>query len=98
MTKPPPKQNYVPHWWRRALEDGKHCENKRRERFFTDYFNAAESDFASAGLLPEELAGPFWLLYRRGFRLGYDNAVEERKRASRFLPRRKKQRKLKQYR
>lgn len=76
--KPPP--TYVKHWWARALDDGKHCENKRRERYFSDYLAAAESDFESAGLLPQELGGPFRLLYRRGFRLGYDNAVLFRKR------------------
>ena len=78
MAKPPP--SYVPYWWRRALDDGQHCENKRRERYFSDYLADAERDFEGAGLLPEELGGPFRLLYRRGFRLGYDNAAHMRAR------------------
>lgn len=93
MSKPPPK-SLVPHWWRRALDDGGHCENKRRERWFTDYFKAAEIDLAEAGFLPERLRGPFWVLYRRGFRLGYDNAALLREREKAFLPRRRKRAKL----
>lgn len=88
MKQPPP---LVPHWWRRALDDGKHCENKRRERWFSDYAIAAEEDLSNAGLLPVELIGPFTLLYRRGFRLGYDNARLLRERD---LPRFKKRAKL----
>lgn len=72
-------------WWRRALDDGKHCEQKRRERFFEDYLEAA-----TLALLPGELDGPFRLLYRMGFRLGYDNAREYRARADKFFPRPKK--------
>jgi len=89
--KPPPVKSYVTHWWRRALDDGKHCENKRRERWFSDYFAAAEESLSSAGLIPPGLEGPFWLLYRKGFRLGYDNAALERKRS---LPYRRRRRKL----
>lgn len=91
MKTPPP---LVPHWWRRALDDGKHCENKRRERWFIDYASAAESDLVNSGLLPVELIGPFTLLYRRGFRLGYDNAALLRERDKAFLPRRRKHAKL----
>ncbi len=92
MSKPPP--TFVPHWWRRALDDGRHCENKRRERWFGDYALAAETDLSNAGLLPDELIGPFTLLYRRGFRLGYDNASLQRQRDKAFLPRRRKRAKL----
>lgn len=91
MKSPP---SLVPHWWRRALDDGKHCENKRRERWFTDYFAAAESDLSAAGLIPPGSEGPFWLLYRRGFRLGYDNARLLRERENAFLPRYRKRAKL----
>lgn len=91
--KSPPK-SFAPHWWRRALEDGRHCENKRRERFFSEYYAAAESELKAAGLIPDELLGPFWLLYRRGFRSGYDYAVSERARDKAFLSRRRKYRKL----
>jgi hypothetical protein len=85
---------YVPHWWRRALEDGSHCEAKRRERWFIDYSAAAESDLSSAGLLPVELIGPFTVLYRRGFRLGYDNAKLKRERDQKYWPKRRKRAKL----
>lgn len=91
MKTPP---SLVPHWWRRALEDGKHCENKRRERWFSDYLEAAESDLEAAGLIPESLSGPFQFLYRRGFRLGYDNATLLRARDGTWLPRKKKRAKL----
>jgi len=90
MSKPPPK-SYVPHWWRRALDDGAHCEAKRRERWFRDYFEEAEKSLSDTGLLPVELIGPFTVLYRRGFRLGYDNAALLRLRP---LPRFKKRAKL----
>ena len=90
----PPVKTYVPHWWRRALDDGKHCENKRRERYFSEYAEAAWSDLESAGLLPDRLQGPFRLLYRRGFRLGYDNAALLREREKTSLPRWKKRAKL----
>ena len=89
MSKPPP-MSYVPHWWRRALDDGRHCENKRRERFFEEYLEAASESLQSAGLIPERLAGPFRCIYRRGFRLGYDNAAQLRQREKAWLPRRKK--------
>jgi hypothetical protein len=91
MKTPP---SLVPHWWRRALEDGEHCENKRRERWYSDYAEAAERDLEAAGLIPEEKRGAFWLLYRRGFRLGYDNAALKRERDKAFLPRPKKRAKL----
>lgn len=91
MKTPP---SLVPHWWRRALDDGRHCENKRRERWFSDYAEAAESNFLESGLLPVELVGPFTVLYRRGFRLGYDNARLQREREKTILPRFKKRRKL----
>ncbi len=84
----------VPHWWRRALDDGRHCENKRRERWFSDYAEQAETDLSGAGLLPVELIGPFTVLYRKGFRLGYDNARLQRERDKTSLPRFKKRRKL----
>lgn len=90
--KPPP--SLVPHWWRRALDDGRHCENKRRERWFSDYAIAAESDFSDSGLLPVELVGAFTLLYRRGFRLGYDNARLLRERDKVWLRKPKKRAKL----
>jgi len=70
-----PSKSYVPHWWSLALSDGKHCENKRRERYYHEYLESAIGSLESAGLLPEALQGPFRLLYRRGFRLGYDNAA-----------------------
>lgn len=91
---PAPPKSIVPLWWRRALDDGRNCENTRRERWFTDYFNTAESELTSAGLIPPGLEGPFWLLYRKGFRLGYDNALLERKRARHFLPRKRRRDKL----
>lgn len=90
--KPPP--SLVPHWWRRGLEDGRHCENRRRERWFQDYLESAESNFRESWLLPVELIGPFTVLYRRAFRLGYDNALLQREREKTFLPRFKKRRKL----
>ena len=93
MSKPPPK-SYVPHWWRRALEDGRHCENKRRERYFVDYADDAERELTDAGLIPEGLDGPFRCLYRRGFRLGYDNAALLRKQDKQWLRRPKKRAKL----
>lgn len=74
MVKAPPK-SYSPHWWSLALRDGKHCENKRRERYYHEYLEAAIEALESAGLLPESLQGPFRVLYSRGFRLGYDNAA-----------------------
>ncbi len=83
--KPPP--SLVPAWWRRALSDGTHCENKRRERWFHEYLEAAEESLS----VPGDLIGPFQLLYRRGFRLGYDNARLLR---ARGLPRFKKRAKL----
>lgn len=89
-----PAAPLVPHWWRRALDDGSHCEAKRRERWFSDYLEAAESDLSGAGLLPVELIGPFTVLYRRGFRLGYDNARLKRERDKAFLPRFKRRAKL----
>lgn len=89
MSQTPPK-SLVPLWWRRALDDGKHCENKRRERWYSDYAEEAERDLEAAGLIPESLLGAFWILYRRGFRLGYDNALQARKRDKAFLSRRKK--------
>lgn len=91
MKLPP---SLVPHWWRRGLDDGKHCENKRRERWYTDYATAAESDLSNAGLLPVGLEGPFWLLYRRAFRLGYDNARLQREREKVWLRKPKKRAKL----
>lgn len=90
--KPPP--SLVPHWWRRALDDGRHCENKRRERWFRDYLEEAEQSLSAAGLLPIELVGPFTCLYRRGFRLGYDNAALLRKQDRLYLRRPKKRAKL----
>ena len=72
-------------WWTRALADGKHCEQKRRERFFEEYLEQA-----TRALLPGELDGPFRLLYRVGFRLGYDNARRYRENANKFLPRPRK--------
>ena len=93
MTEPPPKC-YVPYWWRRALDDGKHCENKRREHYFHEYIRDAHDALKSAGLVPQTLSGVFRFWYRRGFRLGYDNAVELRKAERRFLPRKKKRAKL----
>jgi hypothetical protein len=92
MSKSPP--SLVPHWWRRALDDGQHCERKRRERWFSDYAEQAETDLESAGLIPDGLHGPFMLLYRRGFRLGYDNAALLRERDKTFLSRRRKRAKL----
>jgi len=92
MKKNPP--SLVPHWWRRGLEDGSHCEAKRRERWFSEYALAAESDFSSAGLLPIGLEGPFSVLYRRAFRLGYDNAKLKRERDKKFWPRSRKRAKL----
>jgi len=94
VSQAPPPKYYVPHWWRRALDDGRHCENKRRERWFNDYLEVAESDLEAAGLMPESLSGPFRLLYRRGFRLGYDNAALLRERDKAWLPRKKKRAKL----
>lgn len=93
MSALPPK-SYVPLWWKRALEDGKHCENKRRERYFHEYLEEAESALESAGLIPERLRGVFLFWYRRGFRLGYDNAAHRRRQERAFLPRRKKRAKL----
>ncbi len=72
-------------WWRRALLDGKECERKRHERYFEEYLEAA-----NLALLPGELDGPFRLLYRMGFRLGYDNSKTLRERENTFLPRPKK--------
>ena len=89
MSKPPPK-SFVTHWWRRALDDGRHCEAKRRENYFHEYLDAAEDSLESAGLIPESLNGVFRFWYRRGFRLGYDNALLSRERGSHYLPRRKK--------
>lgn len=89
MSKAPPK-SLVPHWWRRALDDGKHCESKRRERWFSDYLENAEESLTAAGLIPEGLDGPFRCLYRRGFRLGYDNAALLRAREGTWLSRKKK--------
>lgn len=93
MSRPPPK-NYVPTWWKLALDDGKHCENKRRERYFVDYLEDAIRALESAGMLPVELQGPFRMLYRRGFRLGYDNAALMRTRNGPFLSRARKRAKL----
>lgn len=87
--KPPP--SLVPHWWRRALDDGKHCEERRREKWFSEYLEESEKSFQESGLLPVELIGPFTLLYKRGFRLGYDNARLQRELG---LPRFKKRAKL----
>lgn len=84
MAKPPPMKSYALHWWRRALDDGRLCENKRRERYFTQYAESAEIELTQAGLIPDGLDGPFRCLYRRGFRLGYDNAVLLRKRLPNF--------------
>ena len=89
MSKAPPK-SLVPHWWRRALQDGTHCENKRREKWFREYLEEAESDLEAAGLIPESFSGIFRLLYRRGFKLAYDNALLLRQREKTFLPRRRK--------
>ncbi len=94
MTKTPPEKSYVPIWWRRALEDGAHCEAKRRERYFHEYLIDAEDSLNSAGLIPVELRGVFLFWYRRGFRVGYDNAALKRERDKAFLPRWRKKRKL----
>lgn len=92
MSSPP--KTYVPLWWRRALDDGAHCESKRRERWFHEYLEEAESALESAGLIPERLRGAFLFWYRRGFRLGYDNARLLRSREKAFLPRKRKRAKL----
>jgi hypothetical protein len=89
MSRPPPK-SYVTHWWRRALSDGAHCESKRRESYFHEYLEAAEESLQSAGLVPESLRGVFRFWYRRGFRIGYDNALLLRERGRGTLSRRKK--------
>lgn len=92
MIKPPP--SYVPTWWKLALEHGKHCENKRRERYFSEYLEDAIRALESMGMLPVELQGPFTVIYRKGFRLGYDNAALSRKRHKPFLSRSRKRAKL----
>lgn len=79
----------APDWWKRALLDGKDCERKRRERYYQEYL-----EDATLALLPGELDGPFRLLYRMGFRLGYDNAKAARARENTFLPRPKRHAKL----
>lgn len=91
---PPPKTCYVPLWWRRALEDGSHCEAKRRELYFHEYLAEARDAFESAGLLPSKLEGVFRFWYRRGFRLGYDNARLKRERDKVWLRKPKKRAKL----
>jgi hypothetical protein len=94
VSKSSHPKSYASHWWALGLKDGKHCENKRREKFFSEYLEDAERFFRESGLLPETLEGPFRELYRRGFRLGYDNAAQQRERDKLFLPRPKKRAKL----
>ncbi len=89
-----PPKTYVPLWWRRALDDGAHCESRRRERYFHEYLEDAESALESAGLIPERLRGVFLFWYRRGFRLGYDNAAQLRAREKVWLRKPKKRAKL----
>ena len=91
MKTPP---TLVPHWWRRGLEDGKHCEAKRRERWFQDYAIAAESNLSEAGLLPLGSEGVFHFWFRRAFRIGYDNARLQREREKKYWPRKRKRAKL----
>jgi len=80
VSKQSPPKSYAIHWWSAGLKDGKHCESKRRERYYHEYLADAESLLRELGLLPFELEGPFRELYRRGFRLGYDNASQQRER------------------
>ena len=84
--KPSRKGSRAHDWWQRALVDGKHCEQKRRERYYEEYLAQAEQS-----LLPGPLSGPFSLLYRMGFRLGYDNSKEARERG--LLPFKRRARK-----
>ena len=84
-------KSYALHWWRLGLRDGTHCERKRREKYYHEYLEDAERVLTELGLLSESLSGPFRELYRRGFRLGYDNASLQRERDKLFLtkPRRR---------
>ena len=94
VSKQSPPKSYASHWWAHGLKDGKHAENKRRERYYHEYLEDAERLLTEIGLIPESLQGPFRELYRRGFRLGYDNAAQLRARGELFLPKPKRRAKL----
>lgn len=68
--------------WRRALADGREAAFQRRGRYFEDYFAAAFESLAPTG------PGPFWLVYRMGFKEGYAAGCLERD-APRYLPKKK---------
>ena len=87
-------KSYASHWWKLALSDGANCERKRREKYFHEYLEDAERILGELGLIPEHLSVAFRELYRRGFRLGYDNAASLRARENLFLPRPKKRARL----
>jgi hypothetical protein len=93
-AKGSPPKSYAHHWWSAGLKDGKYCEQKRREKYYHEYLEDARALLTELGLIPIELTGPFEELYRRGFRLGYDNAVQQRERDKTFLPYRRKRAKL----
>lgn len=92
MSKAP--KSYATHWWAAGLRDGKHCEQKRREKYYHEYLEDAQALLTELGLIPIELSGPFELLYRQAFRLGYDNARLQRERDKLFLPRPRSRAKL----
>ena len=55
-------------WYSRALIDGRHCFRKGRAKFFHEYLEDAEES------LNPTSPGAFWLVYKIGFRVGYDDA------------------------
>lgn len=58
-------------WWRKALADGQHCARKGRSRFFSEYLEEAIRT-----LQPGDLEGPCRLIYRLGFRAGFDSELD----------------------
>lgn len=67
-----PLQTRTVDHWRRALADGRAAAFQRRARFYEDYFQQAEES------LKPESPGPFWLIYRMGFKAGYESGCLER--------------------